>query len=114
MKKILIASNDSQIISTVKEACKQYSTYFNPNYYNDTDTIIRHIDYELPELKVIDFRSNQINCELIMNKIAEDPWLHYGGIIAIVANAKEKKQLEERKNPNFLLIQTLTAFKIHF
>jgi hypothetical protein len=114
MKKVLIASTDQQIISTVKEACKLYSSYFDPNYYTDTEKIIRHINYELPEIKIIDFRSNEIDYERIMDEITEDPWLHYGGIIAIVANTKEQTELEERKNPNFLIIQTPSAFTIHF
>lgn len=114
MKKLLIASTDEDITKTVKQACKLYSSYFDPEYLTNTDKIISYINYEIPEIKVIDFRSTEFDSELIMNDIDEDPWLHYGGIIAIVKDVKEQKELEDRKNPNFLIIQTPSAFKMHF
>ncbi|HZK19522.1 MAG TPA: CarD family transcriptional regulator, partial [Treponemataceae bacterium] len=106
MKKIVIASTDPKIIAIAKKTIALYSAYFDADFPSDTEEVISYIDYELPEIKVIDFRSNKIDGERIMNEIDRDLWLHYGGVIAIVANKKEKKELEDRKNPNFLLIQT--------
>lgn len=114
MKKILVASTNEQVIETVKLSCKKYATYFDADFYNDTDEALSSIDYELPEIKIIDFTSKEIDCHRIIATIDSDPWLHNGGIIAVVANAAQAQEVDERKDPNILIVQTLTNFKENF
>ena len=57
MKKILISSSNQEVISAVKEACRTYSEYFDPIYSPDTDETMSLMDYEIPEVKVLDFSS---------------------------------------------------------
>ena len=76
MKKILVASTNEQVIETVKLSCKKYATYFDADFYNDTDEALSSIDYELPEIKIIDFTSKEIDCHRIIATIDSDPWLH--------------------------------------
>ena len=89
MKKILTASTDLNIIDTVKNACKLFSSFFCTDVFDSTDEIIRYIDYELPEIKVLDFTSDLIDSERILKAINDDPWLHYGGIIAVCKNHRQ-------------------------
>jgi len=69
----------------------------------------------LPEIKVLDFTSeNSIDAIKILNEIHADPWLHNGGIIAIAANNAEAQKLEEKKDSNILVIQTVKSFHENF
>lgn len=114
MKKILISSSNSEVLEAVKKACVKYSTYFDPMFCPDTDEALSFIDYELPEVKVLDFSSEDIDCDRILNAINADPWLHNGGIIAIAKSPAEAQKIEDRKDPNILIVQTVYTFKENF
>ena len=114
MRKVLTASSNEIIINTVRNACKLYPSFFATDIFDTTEEIIRYIDYELPEIKVIDFTSENIDCDKILQNIADDTWLHYGGVIAVCNGHKQVEELEYHKNPNFLAIQTVGDFQNHF
>ncbi len=114
MKKILVATTDKEIVSTINDACTKYSQYFDPLFFPDTDESLAFIDYELPEIKVLDFTSESIDCNRILAAINDDPWLHNGGIVAIVKDRSEAQSIEERKDPNILIVQTKKLFVENF
>lgn len=114
MRKVLTASSNENVISTVRNACELYPSFFATDIFDATEDIIRYIDYELPEIKVIDFTSENIDCDKILQNIAEDTWLHYGGVIAVCKSHKQVEEIERRKNPNILAIQTIPDFQNHF
>lgn len=114
MKKILVASTNPVVNETVKTVCFKYSAYFDPLFCPDTDEALSFIDYEIPEIKILDFTSSDIDCDKILKAINSDPWLHNGGIIAVVPSPAEVQELEDQKNPNILAAQTLYSFKENF
>ncbi len=114
MKKILTASSNPDVIKTVQNACKKYSAYFESEIFSDSSQVIDFINYEMPEIKVLDFTSADIEADKILSIINDDPWLHYGGIICVCGDSNQVLEIEERKNANILAAQTLREFKIHF
>ncbi|MBR1714418.1 MAG: cyclic nucleotide-binding domain-containing protein [Treponema sp.] len=114
MKKILTASANEEVVSTIKKTCKTYSSYFECDIYSDTEQVINYIDYEMPEIKVIDFSSASIDGYRILAAINSDPWLHYGGIIAVCKNAEQVQAIEERKDSNILIVCTVKNFMHQF
>jgi len=114
MKKVLVASTNDEVNQTVKRVCQKYSAYFDAIFCPDTEEALSFVDYELPEIKILDFTSEDIDCNRILNTIDADPWLHNGGIIAIVPNAAIVQEFEDKKNPNILAIQLVYTFKENF
>lgn len=114
MKKILIASTNVSAIDIVKSVCHKYALYFDPIFCPETEEALSFIDYEIPEIKILDFTSTDIDCVRILNAIDSDPWLHNGGIIAVVKDKKTVQEFEAKKNPNILAIQVLESFKENF
>ena len=114
MRKILTASANKVVIDTVKNACTLFSSVFITDVLDSTEEVIRYIDYELPEIKVLDFSSESIDCKKIMQNIADDTWLHYGGVIAVCDSHKQVGELERQKNPNILAIYTINDLQNHF
>lgn len=114
MKKILIASDNEEIVDIVKNSCALFPMFFTSENYVSTDDIIRYVDYELPEIKILDFSSDVIDYEKILQTINDDEWLHYGGIIAVCKSQRDVEELENRKDLNMLAIQTECEFKEHF
>lgn len=114
MKKILTISSNEQVIDTVKNTLQKFERYFNGEFLWFTPQIINYINYELPEIKVLDYTSEDTDCDTILSTINADPWLHYGGIIAVCETRGKKQTLEELKDSNILCVLTLQEFKENF
>lgn len=114
MKKILVASTNKKVLDAVQSACDKYSSYFDPVFFPDTDEALSYIDYELPEIKVLDFTSVDIDSHRIIATISADPWLHNGGIVAVVKNPIQVQEIEATKDPNILIVQTEYNFTENF
>ena len=111
MKKILVASTSKEVCKAVYEACDKYQENFDSVICTDTDEAISYIDYELPEIKILDYSSESVDCHRILMAINADPWLHNGGIIAVVPSARMVQEIEEKKDPNIIIVQTVYTFK---
>lgn len=114
MKKILVISKNVEIIKAVEKACATYATYFTYSILSEVDDVVKNIEFDLPEIKVIDFTSPSIDSGHVLKIITDDPWLHNGGIIAVAQNNEEVQKIEEIKNRNILIVQTQSQFIKHF
>ncbi|MGN0739318.1 MAG: cyclic nucleotide-binding domain-containing protein [Treponema sp.] len=114
MKKILTISSNDEVINIVKKASKKFVKFFSTDFLWETSKIINYINYELPEIKILDYTSLETDCNQILAAINADPWLHYGGIIAVCETKGKKQTLEELKDSNILCVLTLNEFKQHF
>lgn len=114
MKKIFVASTNQQVINTVEEACKHFPNFFSAHSMPTTDTAIGYINYEIPEIKVLDYTSKEIDCGKILETINADAWLHYGGIIAVCKDDDQVKLIEYIKDDNILSILPMDDFKHNF
>ena len=114
MKKIVTVTTNERVIKTVKKSCELFSAFFSSEIFGNTDSAISYINYEMPEIKVLDYTSTDLDCVKILETINSDPWLHYGGIIAICKNADHVKKLEDLKDNNMLTVQKLDDFERHF
>ena len=114
MKKLLVASSNQDVLGVVKNASLNYSDYFEPIFCPETDEAMSFIDYELPEIKILDYTSTDIDSAALLQAIRSDPWLHNGGIIAVASSPSEAQKIEDLKDPNILIVKTLYTFKQNF
>lgn len=114
MKKILTISSNEKIINAVKNKHSSFSQYFDIEFLNETNQVVSYINYELPEIKVLDYTSEDVECDAILSTINADPWLHYGGIIAVCKNSGQKRTLEELRDSNILCVLTVSEFENNF
>lgn len=114
MKKIIVASTNKRVIDTATKANSLFPTFFNSINIQDTESIVAYINYEMPEIKVLDYTSAEIDCEKILEAIHSDSWLHYGGIIAICNNREEVREKEMMKDDNIISVLTISDFEEHF
>ena len=103
MKSIPIVCKTPSSIQAFKSACEKSSGEFVPVVLDSHDEIISYLKYELPEIKIFDFGDESLSPDNLMRVIHADPWLLFGGIIAIVNNHQEKSGLEKRRDPNILM-----------
>lgn len=97
MKKILTASTNLDIIDTVKNACNLFSSFFCTDIFDSTDEIIRYIDYELPEIKVLDFTSQEIDSEKILKTIYDVPGCITAVLLLFVKTSSRLRNLSSAR-----------------
>ena len=114
MKKVLSISSNNEVISVIKRNAAKFIQNFDMEYLSKTGDVVRYINYELPEIKVLDYTSEDVECDIILSTINDDPWLHYGGIIAVCKNRNQNRTLEDRKDSNLLCILTKDEFIHNF
>lgn len=114
MKKILVSSTNEDVIKTVLSVYVKFTNQFDLSISSSTEDTLSNIDYELPEIKILDFSSEDIDCQRVLNAIDSDPWLHNGGIIAVAKNGNQVQEIEELKNPNILCCQNVRNFCENF
>ena len=111
MKKIPIVTTISSTVSAIQKACKQSNfTIISQHLHNYTE-VLATFRYEMPEIKIIDFGDPAVSAERCLTVVKDDPWLLFGGVIAITNSQEQKATLMQRKEPNFLFVLTREEFE---
>ena len=113
MKKIVAVTKNPVIEQSVMEGVRDLQD-FSADIFNDSESAIAYINYELPEIKVLDFADDNLDCQAVLDAVCEDNWLHSGGIIVICKSRSKARELEEKKDVNILATVTSGEFREHF
>lgn len=105
----VITSNDEfkKIVST---AAKKFNNHLEPVFISGLDSVVEYFKYELPEMKIIDCSSGDKDESAysegiaILDAIRDDPWLHYGGIIAVHHENDDKELLDRLRDTNVIAV----------
>jgi len=110
MKKVPIISTIQTTVNGLKAAAKNIENV-DIAVLDKYEDIVSFFKYEMPEIKIIDFGDPNIDADSCVRIIKDDPWLLFGGIIAITNDRQEKAKLEQIKEPNFLFVCTRKDFE---
>ena len=111
MKKIPIVSTVMSTVDAMEQACKQSNLSIVSQPLQGYVEAVAAFRYEMPEIKIIDFGDPVINAEKCLKIVKDDPWLLFGGVIAITNSQEQKTALTQRKEPNFLFVLTRSEFE---
>ena len=113
--RIPLVNTDSELLSGVSDACGQLNREMERNGIRNvrehmhvvpihtSDDAIEYINYQMPQLIIINFSDSNINGMDIMHKIVADPWLNNGGIVALYDDLKTLNDINELENTNIVI-----------
>ncbi|MCX7025059.1 MAG: cyclic nucleotide-binding domain-containing protein [Spirochaetes bacterium] len=104
MRKIPVISTDAQLNQFIKLECDKFTHEFVPVFFDENADVVGFLKYELPEIKIVYFSDVKIDALAVLSEVRADPWLHYGGIIAIHDNMDEKELLEAMRDQNIIAV----------
>lgn len=110
MRKIPVVSSDEKLNEIIRLECARFGTEFTPVFFRNRDEVIEFLMYELPEIKFLYFSDKTVDCRAILEEIRKDPWLHYGGIVAIHDDANEKELIEAMRDANIIAVLRAREF----
>ncbi|TFH03758.1 MAG: cyclic nucleotide-binding domain-containing protein, partial [Spirochaetales bacterium] len=95
MRNMPVISSDPDLNDRVERICEKLGGFFRPVFFESSNEALEYLMYELPEVNLVNFSDSKIDTQAILDTIKADPWLHYGGIIA-VHNRGDLRHLEEQ------------------
>ena len=112
MRRIPLVSTIQTTIKALSQAALSFQDVkiVHLETYNEVST---YFQYQMPEIKIIDFMDSNIEADKVLKIIKADPWLLFGGVIAITNTHEQKLKLDQLKEPNFLFIITRSEFEKH-
>ena len=114
MNMIPVFSTNKKLNTKIISICKKYGDGFIPVFFDSRNKFLDYLEYELPELNILNFMEKDIDIFSILETIKNDSWLHYGGIIGIHNTEDEHQVLERMPNSNVLSTLRLTEFDATF
>ncbi len=104
MRKIPVISSDEKLNNAIQVHCQSFGSEFVPVFMTEKDEITAFLKYELPEIKIINYSDSAVDLIGITEEIRKDPWLFYGGIIALHDNMDEKALEEAMRDQNVIAV----------
>jgi len=102
VRKFPVISSDDQLNRFIEAQCAAFGGEFEPVFFSDGSSVIEFLKYELPDMKVICFSDPKVDAHAVLEEIRRDPWLHYGGIVAIHDQLDEKDLRESMRDQNVI------------
>lgn len=104
MGNIAVICTDTEINNAIETHCGLFKDAFSPVYLSDHSSVFEYLNYELPEINVINASDETLIFQNIMSEIEEDPWLHYGGFIIIYDKGNERKLTNVIRHVNVIAL----------
>ena len=114
MRKIPVVSYDEKLRKNISQECARFKGEFTPSFFDNPEEVVEFLKYELPEIKIFSFCDGKDDAFRILKEIKDDPWLHYGGIIAIHNAPDDKELLERLRDVNIIAVLRLGEFSQAF
>jgi hypothetical protein len=104
MGNIAVLSTDDRVNKSVLQKCTEFGDEFIPIYLRDKNLIVQHLNYELPELIVVNCADKYIKLKPILKEIKSDPWLYSGGFAIIHDDPNEQEVLKLFEGINLISV----------
>ncbi|MCL2880993.1 MAG: cyclic nucleotide-binding domain-containing protein [Treponema sp.] len=111
-----VINSDPQVKKRIDDAAKAEATkQYIPRYLIQKDEILEFLNYDLPEIVLINFSDPGIDIDDIVSCFKNDKWLLNFGIIGIFSgeNHNEESYLEKYKSINILAMMDVSRLRSH-
>ncbi len=78
-----VLSSNQQLSTNIKHACEAFHEDFEVDLFEDDDSFAQYLNYELPDLVVLDVSDPVLGIRQLLIELKDDPWLHFGGVIFV-------------------------------
>ena len=94
MGTIAILSSDDGINETIQGISAEFGDEFHPVFLREKKRIFQHLNYELPEIIMVNCEDKSIKLKGILQEIKGDPWLYSGGFVVLYQDLGEQEALK--------------------
>lgn len=114
MRKIPVISGDEALNASIAKHCQKYGAEFSPVFMTERAEATAYLKYELPEMKIVYYSDTGADIAGVTEDIRKDPWLFYGGVVAIHDDMDEKALDELTRDQNVIAVLKKREVERHF
>ncbi|MBN1837944.1 MAG: cyclic nucleotide-binding domain-containing protein [Spirochaetales bacterium] len=89
-----ILNTDQGINESIRRITADFGDEFAPEFLRARKRIFQHLNYELPEIIVVNCEDKTIKLSGILKEIKGDPWLYSGGFVVLHDERTEQEALK--------------------
>lgn len=97
-----VLSDDADLNAKIASSCNSFGDEFQAVFFHEERAFVQYLNYELPEIDIIDFSGSKASAGRAFTEIKDDPWLHFGGSIIIYEKQKEEDLLNRLRGVNII------------
>ena len=113
MRNIAILCQEENINQDIEVICREFTEEFSPVFLRDQESFVQYLNYEFPEIDIINFTDPEINTKETFDVIKNDPWLHFGGSIVLYQHETEKEVLQQLSGVNIIALVHIPWIKTY-
>ncbi len=116
MEYIVVSCSDKDIAGRVRRVVeKNFENEFLLQFPSSEKAILERLNFELPELVIINFSDKELDAGYLRDQILEDSWLHNFGIVGLFdrKSAREEDILEANRDINLLALMDFSRIESH-
>jgi len=83
VNRIAVLSSEDRVNALVSKACDPFEAEFSAVFLSKQERIVQYLNYELPEISVLNCSDPSLDIRAVVASLRSDPWLHYGGFILV-------------------------------
>ena len=116
MEYIVASCSNTLIADRIRKVVeKDFPNEFLLQFSSSEKTLIERLNFEMPELVIINFSDEGLSSDYLRDKIMEDSWLHNFGIVGVYnrKTARAEKIIEANKEINLLTLIDFSQIESH-
>ena len=116
MEYIVASCSDTIIVDRIRKVVEEdFQNDFLLQFPSTEKSILERLNFELPELVIINFSDEGLSSDYLRDQILEDSWLHNFGIVGLYDRKKDKEEaiLEANKDINLLTLIDFSRIESH-
>lgn len=114
MIKMPVISTDPELNDRVNRITDSFRETVSPVFIDSSDKALEYLKYELPEVSLLHFSDKVLDTQRIIDTIKADPWLLYGGIVAVHKSGDRELSAEQMPNSNIISLIPRSEFVATF
>ena len=103
MRYVPVLSTDGEINRNIEKICANIED-FEPVFFSDKDAFVHYLNYEIPEIDIINYSDSEAHIDQTLEAIKSDPWLHYGGSVILYRDINEPELNEQLGGVNIIAL----------
>lgn len=113
-KRVAVLSSDSTINRIVDDTCADFRYYFEPDFLDTAEDSIEYLNYEFPDLNVVNCSDARLDVNRVLGAVRRDPWLHQGSLVLVHDPDVSCIRTDSLRELNLLAVITRSRFANYF
>jgi len=116
METIVVSCSNQEVIKSIRDVIERdFRARFSLRFPPTEEAILEVLDFENPELLIVNFSDPELDSTRIRDTIMQDSWLHNFGIIGLYNIEKDREEsiIDKNKDINLLSLVDFGRIKSH-